>query len=260
MTNRKDSTSKSTGRDQTGRFARGASGNPSGRPKGSLNRTTLAAMQLLDSEAEMLTQRAIEAARGGDMSALKLVLDRIIPPRRRPIVQLDLDNIYELGDAVAAHRRVIQAALDGGLSLNEAERMAKLVNEHIDKWDMWALQYRAQRYLNALFFKWAESQIKSEGKDTRPANLQTSAPAPYDAQLSSPQKAMDLAPLPNDRGLTTTLLIATYAYVDDCEKLGIKGAWSALPHFEQERLREASKYFPVDIPENWRAEIDDVEL
>jgi hypothetical protein len=65
MTNRKNPKSRKTDRDQTGRFLRGVSGNPGGRPKGALNRTTLAAMALLDSEAEMLTQRAIEASPRG---------------------------------------------------------------------------------------------------------------------------------------------------------------------------------------------------
>jgi hypothetical protein len=63
------------GRDQIGRFRRGVSGNAKGRPRGALNRTTRAAMALLEGEAEMLTQRAIDAARDGDKSALKLVLD-----------------------------------------------------------------------------------------------------------------------------------------------------------------------------------------
>jgi hypothetical protein len=252
MTNRNSPKSKKTDRDQAGRFVPGVSGNPIGRPKGALNRTTLAAMALLDSEAEMLTQRAIEAARGGDMSALKLVLDRIIPPRRRPIVQLDLDDLYELSDAVAAHRRIVQAAIDGGLSLDEAERLAKLVNEQIEQWDIWALEYRAQRYLKAFFFKWAESKVKLRGD---------SDPAPTNAQLSSVLEAMDLAPLPEDPNLARTLLIATYAYIHDCKTLGIEAAWSALPPFEQERLREAGRYFPVDIPEDWNvADIDDSGL
>jgi Family of unknown function (DUF5681) len=249
MTNRKNPKSKKADRDQAGRFVPGVSGNPGGRPKGALNRTTLAAMALLDSEAEMLTQRAIEAARGGDMTALKLVLDRIIPPRRRPIVELDLDDLYELSDAVAAHRRIIQAAIDGGLSLEEAERLAKLVKEHIEQWDVWALEYRAQRYLKALFFKWAESKIKLD-----------SANAPSNAQLSSVLEAMNLAPLPEDSNLARTLLIATYAYMHDCKTSGIEEAWSALPPFEQERLREASKYFPVEIPQDWNvADIDDMD-
>ena len=61
------------------------SGN-SGRPKGSLNRVTLAIQSLLDGEGEELTRKAIELAKEGDLTALKLCLERICPPRKsRPI-------------------------------------------------------------------------------------------------------------------------------------------------------------------------------
>jgi len=251
MNSRKNPKPQQTYRDQAGRFPRGVSGNPSGRPKGALNRTTLAAMALLDSEAEMLTRRAIEAARDGDMSALKLVLDRIIPPRRRPIVQIDLDKLYELSDAVDAHRRVVQAAIDGGLPLDEAERLAKLVTEHIEKWDIWALEYRAQRYLNVCFNKWREFKLK----------FSASCKSASSNTLLSSVQGGEFGTLPDDRDLARTLLIATHAYMQDCETMGTEAAWLALPHFEQERLREASRYFPVDIPEEWNgADTDDPDL
>src|SRR5690348_2496063 len=44
-------------------FRPGESGNPAGRPRGARNRTTLAAEQLLDGEAEVLTRKAIELAK-----------------------------------------------------------------------------------------------------------------------------------------------------------------------------------------------------
>ena len=74
-----------TEKDQRGRgpgrpFAPGTSGNPRGRPSGSRHKTTLAMEALLDGEAEKLTRKAIELALAGDMVALRLCLDRTIPP------------------------------------------------------------------------------------------------------------------------------------------------------------------------------------
>jgi hypothetical protein len=142
--------SKKVAKTRRGRFQPGISGNPGGRPKGSRNKTTLAAMALLEGEAEMLTQRAIDAAQAGDMSALKLVLDRIIPPRRRPVVQFDLEKLNDCQDPAQARCRVIQAALDGELSLDEAERLSKLIIEHMQASDLEEYEWRAQRYLIAL--------------------------------------------------------------------------------------------------------------
>jgi len=67
---------------QRGRpFERGVSGNPAGKPKGARHRATLAAEALLDGEAEALTRKAIELALEGNIFALKICLDRILPAR-----------------------------------------------------------------------------------------------------------------------------------------------------------------------------------
>ena len=63
------SKSDNTGKRQDTRFKPGQSGNPNGRPKGSLNATTLAAQALLDGEAEALTRKAIEL---GDVDDVRL--------------------------------------------------------------------------------------------------------------------------------------------------------------------------------------------
>jgi hypothetical protein len=70
-----------SGPDNPG-FKKGQSGNPSGRPPGSRNKSTLAAEALLDGEAETLTRKAIEEAKAGNMIALRLCLERIVPPRK----------------------------------------------------------------------------------------------------------------------------------------------------------------------------------
>ena len=66
-----------TDEKQRGRpFEKGTSGNPSGRPRGSRNATTLALEVLLDGQAQALTQKAIDLALTGDIPALRLCLDR----------------------------------------------------------------------------------------------------------------------------------------------------------------------------------------
>ena len=67
--------------DRRGRPGAFRRGNP-GRPRGARNKSTLAAMALLEGEAEALTRKAVELALGGDTVALKLVLDRILPRER----------------------------------------------------------------------------------------------------------------------------------------------------------------------------------
>jgi len=71
---------KQPGRGPGRPWPKGTSGNRAGKPPGTRCRATLAAEQLLDGEAEALTRRAIEAALGGDTVALRICLDRILPP------------------------------------------------------------------------------------------------------------------------------------------------------------------------------------
>jgi Family of unknown function (DUF5681) len=71
-----------TGKKQDTRFKPGQSGNPDGRPKGARNVTTRAVEALLDGEAEKLTRKVIELGLTGDMTALRICMDRITPPRK----------------------------------------------------------------------------------------------------------------------------------------------------------------------------------
>ena len=68
-------------------FAKGQSGHPAGRPAGARNKKTLAAAVLLDGEAEALTRRAVELAFAGDPMALRLCIERILPPCRERTVK-----------------------------------------------------------------------------------------------------------------------------------------------------------------------------
>jgi hypothetical protein len=101
-------------------------GNP-GRPPGSRNKTTLALEALLDGEAELVTRKAIEMAKDGDSIAMRLVLDRLLPPRRDRPVNFALPKLETPADAVKATAAIAEAVASGDLTPMEAGEMAKLV-------------------------------------------------------------------------------------------------------------------------------------
>ena len=101
-------------------------GNP-GKPKGARHRATLAVEALLDGEAEALTRKAIEMALGGDMTALRLCLDRVAPARKGRTVVFDMPDVTAAADLVAALRAILRATADGTLTPDEAASFASLI-------------------------------------------------------------------------------------------------------------------------------------
>jgi len=57
-------------------FKPGQSGNPAGKPPGSLNKATRTAQTLLDGEVEGLPRKAIELALSGDMETAQRIVDQ----------------------------------------------------------------------------------------------------------------------------------------------------------------------------------------
>ena len=108
-------------------FKPGQSGNPAGKPKGTRNATTLALEVLLDGQASALTQKAINLALAGDMAALRLCLDRILPPRKDSPVAFDLPEMKTLNDAVPAMGALVKAVGQGDLTPTEAGELTKMV-------------------------------------------------------------------------------------------------------------------------------------
>jgi hypothetical protein len=105
-------------------FEKGQSGNPAGKPPGTRHKLTLAAEALLDGEAEALTRKAIEIALKGDTTALRLCLERILPPRKSRKVALDLPKIEKAEDLLQAFAAVVSGMAAGELAPDEATAIA----------------------------------------------------------------------------------------------------------------------------------------
>ena len=97
-------------------------------PKGSRNKATLAAEALLDGEAETLTRKAIELAKGGDTTALRLCIERILPTRKHRPVSFDMPRIGTVADSVKAAAAIATAVADGDLTPMEAAELSKVVD------------------------------------------------------------------------------------------------------------------------------------
>lgn len=104
-------------------------GNP-GRMPGSRNRATIAAAALLDGDAEALTRKAIELGLGGDTVALRLCLERLVPPRKDSPITFELPPITTAFDVVGASAAVLTAVGAGEISPDEAGRVMTLLTAH----------------------------------------------------------------------------------------------------------------------------------
>ena len=72
-----------SGGKQGGRFQPAQSGNPLGRPAGSRNTATLLLANLIGGEGEDILRAPVTAAKSGDVSAGRALLERLVPPRVR---------------------------------------------------------------------------------------------------------------------------------------------------------------------------------
>jgi len=112
------------------KFKPGQSGNPGGRPKGALNRSTMAVQALLDGEAEALTRKAIELANKGNPVALRLCLERLLPPRKERSVALKLPRVESVQDIPKVLAAIVKAVAQGKLTPGEGQDMAAMLESY----------------------------------------------------------------------------------------------------------------------------------
>lgn len=111
------------GRNRDGTFAKGHGG----RPPGARNKTTIAVSELLEGEAKKLTRKAVELALNGDVTALRLCLERIHPPRKDAPVPFELPPLEGAVGAASALQAILGGVAKGDLTPSEANNLAGLV-------------------------------------------------------------------------------------------------------------------------------------
>lgn len=110
------------------KFQKGQSGNSAGKPRGAKDRRT-EMRALLQPHADKLVKKVVDLALAGDVQALRICIDRIIPPVRERAVSVALPDTADAAGCADAQAKIVAAVAAGELLPGEGEALAGLV-EH----------------------------------------------------------------------------------------------------------------------------------
>jgi hypothetical protein len=98
-----------------------------GRTTGSRNNATIALQAMLDDEGKAITGKAVALALAGDPMALRLCVERLIPPARDRRIQLDLPDIVTAAAVADAMGATLKAVAAGEITPTEGQSVAGLL-------------------------------------------------------------------------------------------------------------------------------------
>ena len=111
-------------------FKPGQSGNPAGRPVGSRNSASIAMDALLDGEAKAITDKCIEMAKAGDSAALRLCMERLVPPRKDRVVCFEIPPLERPSDCIPIMAAIMRGVAAGDLTPGEAAALSKILDSY----------------------------------------------------------------------------------------------------------------------------------
>jgi hypothetical protein len=115
-------------RDEKGRFLPGAPPGP-GRPAGATITKRMVLAALLEGEGERIVKKAIEKALDGDATALRLLIDRLLPLGRARPVQIDLPEFRSPEDFPTVQHGIFEAVANGSTRRGYAPRSTGRVHD-----------------------------------------------------------------------------------------------------------------------------------
>lgn len=106
-------------------WVKGQSGNPKGRPSRA-SKAARVAEGLIARQTVPLTNKLIELALTGDRAALRTCLDRIVPARREPPIDLELpETLNTRADFIATVKAITDAASSGALTPSQSVALSQ---------------------------------------------------------------------------------------------------------------------------------------
>ena len=100
-----------------------------GRPLGSRNKRLLL-QEFLEEYGQPVVHRIVKKAADGDRTAMKLVMDRLLPVAQEDRMAIELPELRTSSDLTAASAAVIEALAKGEITVEQSRAMAELLQAH----------------------------------------------------------------------------------------------------------------------------------
>ena len=140
MNRRKQDDQNLQTRDNHGKFIKGSSGNPKGRPANSE-----AIRQLLEPRKEELVAKAISLALDGDTTALKLCLDRISSPLKQELSHVSIAGFDYTTGPLEKAELIFNAVSEGCISIEAAEMLLSALVTYSKIYEVIELEKRIEK-------------------------------------------------------------------------------------------------------------------
>jgi hypothetical protein len=193
---------------------------------------------LLEGEAEQLTRKVIELAKAGDLNALRLCLERLIPPRKDRTIHLVLPPIENVQQICLAMARVAAAVGEGEITPTEGEVLSNILVAHKTVLMTGDLGRRMDELEQRMAKKEGETAAPSYASGVRVSNLPATAGGTTNLanRLNRLERLLGPPPPPisrqvADRALATAFSIEELTSFED--RLQASGATSLVGIFAE---------------------------
>jgi hypothetical protein len=98
-----------------------------GRPRGSRNKAASLSQETLNTYAEPLTKKCIALALQGNLTAMRLCMERLTPARRQRMLQFKMPPVKTIADVAAASASVVNGVAHGQLTPAEGQAFSAML-------------------------------------------------------------------------------------------------------------------------------------
>ena len=123
----KDSANANQKQNKDHLWKKGESGNPAGKKPGTRHKATQLAETLLDGQTEQLVNKCVEMAIDGDSTAMRICMDRLIPPRKSRPITIQLPDTKTAVGVADAQSKVVKTVAEGELTIEDGQALSSIL-------------------------------------------------------------------------------------------------------------------------------------